>query len=125
MSRAILTSAALAVAVAAAAACTTPADPGPICLDTMSLGPADVSLTTVGSTADLDARYSGCSEYDDDSLFTWFSSSPNVATVSDEGVVTAVGEGTAEIEAVLTEGAAGARFATEPRARVRVMVDLE
>ena len=92
------------------------------CLDLMSVGPSTVTLTATGSNADLDASYSGCDEYRADELFTWSSSDLDVATVDDQGVVTAVGEGTAEITALLTEEAAGAEFATEPSATVRVTV---
>lgn len=95
------------------------------CVDAGGIDPHEITLTSVGETADLDARYDGCQTYRDDALFVWSSSASDVATVNDTGLVTAVAEGEARIEALLTEEAAGTDFATEPRLSADVVVTVE
>ncbi|WP_419947639.1 Ig-like domain-containing protein [Candidatus Palauibacter sp.] len=71
----------------------------------LNVVPRDVSFAAIGDTARLSATaYDGNDHEVADATVEWSSTYPDVATVSDDGLVTAVSPGTAEI--VAASGAA-------------------
>ncbi|MBL0169943.1 MAG: Ig domain-containing protein [Gemmatimonadaceae bacterium] len=85
----------------------TPLPPGPVPVATVSVSPSSATLES-GESMQLGAKprdYAGNALVD--RVVTWTSSEPTVATVSPTGLVTALGAGTAVVEAT-SEDARGA-----------------
>lgn len=78
-------------------------DIDPVPVSGVEVTPEATELT-VGRTVQLRARVLPNGEYIADKTVTWESSDTSVATVSERGLVTAVGEGTATITATTNDG---------------------
>src|SRR5687768_10286062 len=86
----------LAVAAVAPVACDTTSEPERA--ETIEISPAVVQMSSVGSTRQLEVLVTGRSGDElEGAEVAWTSTVPSVAIVSESGVITSVGNGTARI----------------------------